>query len=148
MSTKRLATAFLTGLLFAFGLALSGMTLPSKIVGFFDFSRGLDSWDPSLGLVMAGSMFVYMPVYRIVRDHHKPMWDALYRLPESNLIDARLIAGAVLFGMGWALGGYCPGPALTSLGALSSQALVFVASMVVGMLFHQRVDARLRRRRS
>lgn len=141
---RRNITAFVTGLLFAFGLALGGMTKPSKIIGFFDFSDGLTSWDPSLAFVMGGSMLVYMPVYRIIRDHKKPLWDMLYRLPTSSLVDARLIIGAVLFGIGWGVGGYCPGPALTSLGAFSSQAATFVAAMLVGMFAYQRIDARLR----
>ena len=141
---RKYVSAFATGVLFALGLALSGMTLPSKIIGFFDFSDGLTSWDPSLAFVMGGSMLVYMPVYRIIRDHNKPVWEAFYRLPTNTLIDARLILGAVLFGLGWGLGGFCPGPALTSLGAFSSQALIFVAAMVVGMFGYQQIDARIR----
>lgn len=141
---KRNVTAFVVGLLFAFGLALSGMTTPSKIVGFFDFSDGLASWDPSLAFVMGGSMLVYMPVYRIIRNHHKPLWDLVYRVPTNNSIDLRLIMGAVLFGIGWGLGGFCPGPAITSLGAFSSQALIFVVAMLAGMFLFQQIDARVR----
>ena len=141
---KRNVSAFVVGLLFAFGLVLSGMTKPSKIVGFFDFSDGLTSWDPSLAFVMGGSMLVYMPVYRIIRNHHKPLWDMFYRLPTNTLIDARLILGAVLFGTGWALGGFCPGPALASLGSLSVQPLLFVAAMLAGMFLFQKIDARVR----
>ena len=147
MSTKRNIVAFVAGLIFAFGLALSGMTLPSKILAFFDFSAGLDSWDPSLAFVMVGAMLIYVPVYRVVRSREKPLWDATYRISERRDIDARLIGGSMLFGIGWGLVGLCPGPALASLGAVSFEArsfdaLVFVVAMIVGMGIYQALARR------
>lgn len=138
---KRYFSAFAIGVLFALGLALSGMTQPAKIIGFFDFAEGLKGWDPSLALVMGGSMLIYAPVFRLVREHQKPLWDIYYRLPTKTRIDWRLIVGGALFGIGWGLGGFCPGPALASLGAFSPQASVFVASMLVGMLLFQRAQS-------
>lgn len=130
-----------TGLLFAFGLALSGMTQPAKVIGFFDFSRGLESWDPSLAFVMGGGMLVYMPVYRLVRRRQRPLLEERFRLPTRRDIDARLILGSALFGIGWGLAGFCPGPAITSVGAGSPEAVVLVLSMLTGMLLFQRLDA-------
>ncbi len=136
----RYAAAFVTGLIFAFGLALSGMTLPSKVVGFFDFSDGMTSWDPSLALVMAGATLVYMPVYRLVRNRAKPLFEACYRVPTNTVIDTRLVVGASLFGIGWGLAGFCPGPAVTSLGSFATEPLIFVAAMLVGMFAFQQFN--------
>ncbi|MEZ4248054.1 MAG: YeeE/YedE family protein [Polyangiales bacterium] len=140
MSQKQYFTAFGTGLLFAFGLALSGMTLPSKVIGFFDFSNGLTSWDPSLAFVMGGGVLVYLPVWRLVKGRARPLFDERFRLPTRKDIDGRLLVGAALFGIGWGLGGYCPGPALTSVGSFSGKALVMVASMLLGMVGFQQVE--------
>ncbi len=134
-------SALVTGLLFAFGLALSGMTQPSKVVGFFDFSQGLQSWDPSLAFVMGGGMLVYMPVYRLVQRRKRPLFEERFRLPSRRDIDARLLLGSALFGIGWGLAGFCPGPALTSVGAGSREAIVLVASMLTGMWLFQRLEA-------
>jgi len=134
-------SALVTGLLFAFGLALSGMTQPSKVVGFFDFSQGLQSWDPSLAFVMGGGMLVYMPVYRLVQHRQRPLFEERFRLPSRRDIDARLLLGSALFGIGWGLAGFCPGPALASVGAGSQEAFVLVASMLTGMWLFQRLEA-------
>lgn len=139
-TTKQNLASLGVGLLFAAGLALSGMTLPSKVIGFFDFSRGLESWDPSLAFVMGGGMAVYLPIYRLVRGRKAPLFDDRFRLPTRKDIDVRLVGGAVLFGLGWGLGGFCPGPALTSVGALSSKAMIMAASMLVGMFLFQQVE--------
>lgn len=138
-SLRFLAAAFLSGVLFAVGLALSGMTLPSKIIGFFDFSRGLDSFDPSLALVMAGALLVYVPVWLWVRGQRRPFFDDHFEIPSRHTIDAPLIVGAALFGVGWGLSGFCPGPAFVSLGARSTPALWMAFGMVVGMLAYQAV---------
>ena len=133
------------GVLFAVGLALAGMTQPSKVIAFFDFSRGLASWDPSLALVMAGGMAVYWPVFRLVRRRERPLLDGRFHLPTRNDIDRRLIGGAALFGIGWGLAGFCPGPALTSLGALSGSAVPVVLGMLLGMAAFQVTERALRR---
>ena len=127
--------AFLGGLLFGVGLALSGMTQPAKIVGFFDFAG---SWDPSLAFVMLGATAVYMPFYRwATRTWQKPVWAPKFLLPTRRDIDWRLLTGSAMFGVGWGLGGYCPGPAFTSVGAQSKPALVFGAARVVGVGAYQ-----------
>ncbi len=123
--------AFLGGALFGVGLAIAGMTQPAKIVGFFDF---FGSWDPSLAFVMLGATAVYTPVYRwAVRTWQRPVWAPAFSLPTRQDIDWRLITGSAIFGVGWGLGGYCPGPAFTSLGAQSTEALIFVAAMLLGV---------------
>ena len=142
---RQLVVAFIVGLLFAVGLALSGMTLPSKVIGFFDFSRGLDSWDPSLAFVMGGGMLVYFPAFRIVRKQNAPRFTELFRVPSRSDITPRLVGGAALFGLGWGLGGFCPGPAITSVGALSGKAAIMVVSMFVGMFLFQKVDEMMHR---
>jgi hypothetical protein len=127
--------AFLGGLLFGTGLAISGMTQPAKIVGFFDFAG---NWDPSLGFVMGGALLVYTPIYRaVVRRWHRPIWAPSFSLPTRKDIDWRLITGSGLFGVGWGIGGYCPGPALTSVGARSHDALIFGAAMLIGLGAYQ-----------
>ena len=126
--------AFGSGLLFAFGLALGGMTLPSKVVGFFDY---FGAFDPSLAFVMAGAILVYLPVYRVIRSQPRPFVARRFALPTKTDVDARLVVGAVVFGAGWGLGGFCPGPAITSVGAGGTEALVTVAGMGLGMgAFH------------
>ena len=117
-------SAFGAGLLFGIGLWLSGMANPRKVLDFLDVAG---DWDPSLLLVMGGAVAVTLVLFR-----------PLLRLKKIELrkeIDAPLLAGAAIFGIGWGIGGYCPGPALTALSNLSAEALVFVAAMVVGGLF-------------
>lgn len=127
--------AFLGGGLFGVGLAISGMTQPAKIVGFFDF---FGSWDPSLAFVMLGALLVYTPVYRwAVRTWQHPIWAPSFSLPTRRDIDGRLVVGSAIFGIGWGLGGYCPGPAFTSVGAGSKEALTFGAAMLVGVGVYQ-----------
>jgi len=129
--------AFLGGVVFGLGLAIAGMTQPAKIVGFFDY---FGSWDPSLAFVMGGALLVYTPVYRwAVRTWQHPIWAPSFTLPTRKDIDGRLVLGSAIFGVGWGLGGYCPGPALTSVGAGSMQALTFGASMLVGVGLYQMV---------
>lgn len=123
--------ALLGGLLFGIGLAVAGMTQPAKIIGFFDLAG---SWDPSLGFVMGGAVLIYAPIYRTVMNRWShPIWAGSFSLPTRKDIDWRLLSGSALFGVGWGLGGYCPGPALTSIGGRSHAALVFGAAMLVGV---------------
>ena len=126
---KRLVVALIAGAIFACGLVLGGMTLPGKVVAFLDITG---DWDPSLMFVMAGAMLVYFPVYRWVRGMQRPLFANRFRLPTRKDIDVKLLGGAVLFGIGWGIGGFCPGPALTSLGSLADAALWFVPAMFVG----------------
>lgn len=127
---KRQFTAFFSGLLFAIGLALSGMTRPSKVLGFLDLTG---HWDPSLALVMVGAVAVYASALWIGRRMSGPVAANSFVEPAALRLDAPLIIGALIFGAGWALVGYCPGPAFSALGAGTSQAVLFVAAMMAGM---------------
>ncbi|WP_428266769.1 DUF6691 family protein [Haliangium sp.] len=123
--------AFASGLIFAVGLALSGMTQPAKVIGFLDF---FGHWDASLMFVMIGAIGVYMPLYRLITRRSAPVFAASFSLPTRRDIDRRLVLGALLFGVGWGLAGYCPGPGLASLSTAAAEPLTFVGAMVAGML--------------
>lgn len=127
---RSLIIALGTGVLFGAGLILSGMTQPAKVVNFLDVTG---DWDASLALVMVGAIAVHLLAYRLVPRLPKPVWGPRWGLPTRRDIDARLLVGAVLFGAGWGLAGYCPGPALTSLVAGASSTLLFTGAMLVGM---------------
>lgn len=135
-----LVTAALAGGLLGAGLVVSGMTQPAKVIGFLDFTRG---WDPSLAFVMGGAVLVYSIAFRVVRGRRaEPWFDTRFHLPTRKDLDLGLIAGAALFGVGWGLGGYCPGPGLVSAAAGSASALWFTAAMLGGMLARRFVAAR------
>ncbi|MCA9618863.1 MAG: YeeE/YedE family protein [Myxococcales bacterium] len=131
-------SAFFAGSLFAIGLVLGGMTQPSKVIGFLDIAG---NWDPSLAFVMGGAILVLAPLLRIIKRLRQPLLAPTFSMPSRKDIDLRLITGAALFGVGWGLGGYCPGPALTSVGGFSSSALTFAGSMLVGFLLKAAWDA-------
>ena len=120
--------AFVSGLVFAIGLAVSGMTKPSKVQGFLDVAG---DWDPSLAFVMVGAIGVYAIVVRVVKS---PRLALSFQLSTRTDIDVSLLAGAAIFGVGWGLAGYCPGPAVTSLGVFAPKGLLFVGAMLAGML--------------
>lgn len=124
-------TALGAGALFAVGLAISGMTLPSKVTGFLDVAG---AWDASLAFVMMGAIVVHFVAQRLVRKRSAPLFDTKFHVPTRKDIDARLVAGAALFGIGWGLGGYCPGPGLVSAASGAPAAIVFVVGMTIGML--------------
>jgi uncharacterized membrane protein YedE/YeeE len=129
------------GFLFAIGLALSGMTQPGKVIGFLDF---FGKWDPSLAFVMGGAVGVYFWAYRVIAGRGRALsGSALPEVPRSR-IDVRLIGGALLFGIGWGLSGFCPGPALVSVGAAAPAALWFVPAMAAGVVLYQLVGERSR----
>ena len=123
-------TSLLSGLVFGFGLILSGMANPAKVLGFLDlFGR----WDPSLGLVMGGAVAVASVVFFLARRRTVSLLGAAMRLPTARLIDRRLVVGSVLFGVGWGIAGFCPGPALVALGMGEGKAVLFVLAMLAGM---------------
>lgn len=122
--------AFLSGALFAAGLVLGGMTRPGKVIGFLDVAG---DWDPSLAFVMAGAVGVNVVLFRVILRRPHPLFATAFRLPTKKDIDARLVVGASLFGVGWGLAGYCPGPAVTALGTLALPALTLVGGMALGM---------------
>lgn len=126
----RLLGPFLAGAVFALGLGISGMTHPEKIIGFLDFAG---TWDPSLAFVMVGAIAVYAPLQSRIARQARPLFAEVFSLPTRRDLDAKLIAGAALFGIGWGLGGLCPGPAIVALLSWSPGVFVFVVSMVAGM---------------
>jgi len=130
-----LLAAFLCGLVFAFGLVAGGMTQPSKVVGFLDFTG---AWDPSLALVMGGALGTHTLLRRFVIGRPQPLLASRFAVPTRTDIDSRLMAGAAIFGVGWGLGGFCPGPALVALGGGMNAAMVVVPAMLAGMLLHDR----------
>lgn len=134
---------FISGLIFAVGLGLSGMTQPSKVIGFLDF---IGNWDPSLMLVMAGAVGVYFISQRLIlRRRAAPMYANKFQLPTRADIDWQLIAGAALFGVGWGLAGFCPGPAIVSLVSGNEFVIAFVVSMAAGMYVFGALDTRFTR---
>ncbi|MBS3652540.1 YeeE/YedE family protein [Pseudaminobacter sp. 19-2017] len=118
------------GLLFGAGLVVSGMSDPAKVLNFLDL---FGTWDPSLAFVMGGAVLVAFTGYRLVLSRGQPIVGGRFHLPRKTDIDARVIAGPAIFGIGWGLGGFCPGPALTSLGLAAAGTLVFVPAMILGM---------------
>jgi len=132
-----LVLAGVAGALFGAGLVVSGMTQPARVIGFLALSR---RWDPSLGFVMLGAVTVYAVLVRwIPRRRADPWFDAAFHLPTRREIDRRLVVGAALFGVGWGLGGLCPGPGIVAAASGSVPALAFVAAMLVGMQLQRRL---------
>jgi len=125
--------AFLAGLVFGLGLILSGMTDPGKVIGFLDLTG---NWDPSLAFVMGGAVQVGFLAFAIARRRTRNFLGGAMRVPDRRDIDARLVGGSAVFGIGWGLAGFCPGPALVSFGSGQDKAAVFVAAMLLGMLVY------------
>jgi uncharacterized membrane protein YedE/YeeE len=121
---------FVIGLIFGLGLVVSGMSDPAKVLNFLDLAG---TWDPSLAFVMGGAVIVTFIGYRIVLQRKAPIFDTKFHVPTRTDVDARLIVGPALFGIGWGLGGFCPGPALTAIGLGAPGTLMFVPAMLVGM---------------
>ena len=132
MKAGKLFLFLVTGGLFGSGLAISGMTDPARVIGFLDV---FGAWDPALLFVMAGAVGVYGLGMLIMRFGSRSL---KLPSPASSPIDRRLVTGAAIFGLGWGLGGFCPGPSLANLGALRTEALLFVPAMAIGMLLAQR----------
>lgn len=137
------AIEFIVGLLFGWGLLLSGMTDPGKVQGFLDL---FGAWDPSLALVMGGAILVGVFAFALAKKRTTTFLGDALHLPASRDIDKRLIAGSLLFGTGWGLAGFCPGPAIVSLGAGQPKAVVFVLAMLAGMLLFELSEQRTQRR--
>lgn len=120
----------LTGLIFGLGLVVSGMANPAKVIGFLDLSV---AWDPSLMFVMGGAIAIGLPGFFLAKRMKKSLIGLPMNLPTSTAIDRKLLLGAVLFGAGWGIGGFCPGPAVVAAAALYTDGLIFVGAMLVGM---------------
>jgi uncharacterized membrane protein YedE/YeeE len=137
----RFVVALLAGAIFGFGLSLSGMIDPARIIGFLDIASG--RWDPSLMFVLGGAVIVAAPGVMLQRRMAKPVLDARFHLPEKAGIDARLLAGSAIFGVGWGLSGFCPGPAISALSIGLAPVALFVCAMAAGMILHDRILLRI-----
>jgi uncharacterized membrane protein YedE/YeeE len=126
-------SAFAAGLVFGIGLIVSGMTDPGKVIGFLDVAG---DWDPSLAFVMGGAILVGFFAFRLAGRRGQTFLGGALQLPTRRDVDARLVGGSIVFGIGWGLAGYCPGPALVSFASGVDQAAVFVAAMLGGMLIY------------
>ncbi|HEX6704066.1 MAG TPA: YeeE/YedE family protein [Albitalea sp.] len=135
-------TALLTGLIFGLGLIVSGMTNPAKVRGFLDLAG---RWDPSLAFVMAGAIAIGMIAFARANKRAVSFIAGEMKLPTARSIDLRLILGSVLFGVGWGLAGFCPGPAIVALGMGEAKAVVFVAAMLAGMAVFELLERRKQR---
>jgi uncharacterized protein len=126
----RLITSYLVGLIFGIGISISGMANPAKVLNFFDVAG---TWDPSLLLVMGGALVVTFIGYRLVLSRPAPVFDAKFQLPTKTQLDARLIGGAALFGIGWGIAGFCPGGALPALGTGRMEVIAFAGALIAGI---------------
>ena len=131
--------SLLVGLVFGLGLIVSGMTNPAKVVGFLDL---FGAWDPSLALVMGGAIGVGVVFFRLAGRRTQAVLGGPMHLPTRRDVDRRLVVGGVLFGAGWGLGGFCPGPGIVSVGSGNEAGYVFVAAMLLGMLVFERFEKR------
>ncbi len=131
---RNIVAAVLTGTLFGGGLALSDMINPARVLAFLDPLRG---WDPTLAFVMAGALIPSALGYLIVRRASRPLFHTAFHIPENRVIDRQLIVGGLVFGIGWGLVGYCPGPAVAGLAFGLWQPWVFAAAMFAGMVLHR-----------
>ena len=130
---------FLIGLLFGLGLIVAGMTDPSKVIGFLDLAG---AWDPSLAFVMGGAILVGLGAFAVAKKRTTSFLGGAMQLPTNSQIDKRLVVGSLLFGAGWGLAGFCPGPALVSLGTGNTKAFAFVLAMLAGMALFELVQTR------
>ncbi|MBS0320672.1 MAG: YeeE/YedE family protein [Proteobacteria bacterium] len=130
---RALVSAFVLGLLFGVGLVLAGMTDPQRVQGFLDVAG---AWDPTLAFVMGAALVVATPLFRIARRREQGVCGTPMMLPSRQAIDRRLVAGSAVFGVGWGLAGFCPGPAIVDMGAGIAGAWWFGGAMVAGMLVY------------
>ena len=137
-----LLSTFVAGLVFGIGLIVSGMSNPAKVIGFLDVAG---NWDPSLAFVMGGAIGVGMVAFAFAKRRVKSFFGGAMHLPQTQDIDKRLVLGGLVFGVGWGLAGFCPGPALVALGAGYAKAAWFVLAMIGGMLVHAALEHRIRR---
>jgi uncharacterized membrane protein YedE/YeeE len=136
----RLLSAFLVGLIFGTGIAISGMINPAKVLNFFDIAG---TWDPSLAFVMGGALVTTFLGYRLVLRRDAPLIEARFQLPTARRIDARLIGGSAVFGIGWGIAGFCPGAAVPALGTGRWEVALFVAALLAGLWTARTVQDRL-----
>jgi uncharacterized protein len=139
----KLISALVIGVIFGTGIALSGMMNPAKVLNFFDLAQiGAGTWDPSLAFVMGGALAVTIPGYWLVFRSPRPVQAPRFQLPDTKVIDRRLILGSATFGIGWGIAGFCPGGALPALGTGEPEAFLFVAALIGGLLLARALQAR------
>lgn len=134
--------SFAVGFIFSLGLAVSGMTQPQKIIAFLDPWH----WDPSLLFVMIGAIGVHILSYPLIRKRRSPLLDTKWHVPTRKDVTIRLILGSALFGVGWGLGGFCPGPGLTSISSGDLRVFLFVIAMIIGMILFKKTEPYLKLR--
>lgn len=139
---KQNAVSFAVGFIFAIGLVISGMTQPQKIIGFLNPWE----WDPSLLFVMIGAVGIHIVAYPLVRKRTSPLLDTKWHVPTRKDVTTRLVLGSILFGIGWGLGGFCPGPGVTSLASGDLRAFLFAGAMIVGMILFKKTEPYLKLR--
>lgn len=135
----RVLTAFAIGLIFGLGIAISAMINPAKVLNFFDLAG---TWDPSLMFVMAGALAVAVPGYRLVFRRPAPAFEDGFQLPDTRVIDRRLVLGSATFGVGWGIAGFCPGGALPALGTGLADVFLFIAALIGGLLLARGLQSR------
>jgi uncharacterized membrane protein YedE/YeeE len=136
----KIIISYILGVLFSIGLSVSGMVNPDKVLGFLNV---FGEWDPALAFVMGGAVIVNLLFFRMVLKRKNPLLGGEFSLPTSNEVDWRLILGSTLFGIGWGLGGICPGPGIANLFTGNTQIIAFIVAMVVGMLTFKLIDKKL-----
>ena len=130
MNTKAVMSSYSSGLLFGLGLGISGMTDANKVIAFLTLDS---SWNPALMLVMAGAIGIHLALYKFITNKEQPLFDSTFHIPTNRQINSKLVIGSLLFGLGWGMGGICPGPGLVSLFSFNMNVVVFVTAMLVGM---------------
>lgn len=138
-SAPQMLAALVSGAVFGLGLALSGMLDPARVQGFLDITG---AWDPSLAFVLGGAVGVMFLGLRLIARFKRPAFDDRFHLPDNRVIDRRLVLGSALFGIGWGIGGFCPGPGIAGLSLGRIEPLLFVVFMLAGMILHDRVFLR------
>lgn len=140
----RIIITYLIGLIFGLGIMISGMANPAKVINFFDVAG---SWDPSLIFVMGGALVVTFIGYRLIfgKGPAKPVMDDSFHVPQNRVIDARLLGGSAIFGVGWGIAGFCPGGALPALGSLKPEVLIFTAALIAGIFIAKALQTRAMR---
>jgi len=138
---RNLVTVF-TGLIFGIGLIMSGMTNPAKVQNFLDL---FGTWDPSLALVMGGAILITMPGFWLVQKLQTPFFEDSFLIPQKTNLDFYLLTGSAIFGIGWGLGGFCPGPVIVSISNGSTGTILFVITMLIGMVLAKLLILRLQK---
>lgn len=141
----RILSVYLIGLVFGIGIVISGMANPAKVLNFFDF---FGTWDPSLVFVMGGAVTVAFIGYRLVLPRPRPLFEGRFQLPTATRLDAKLIGGSAVFGIGWGISGFCPGGALPALGTGMTEVFLFTAALLAGIFAAKGLQAWMRSRQS